>query len=195
VVVVDTRKDETVLSQKLAREVFSRVQKLRKKSSFQVGETVKGAVAGAAMAAYTALVTDAVRCIYRCRPRGCWSAPFRWGTIDSPSAGGTTARWNEADTDQKPHFTVFLTRPCLSVDRMRFFLFLRFLLALMCLRLMLDPSCFWVCAGGIPLLVLLSLLVLVLWRVCSAGTPPELCCTYVSLFTCTRIGFHAYMCN
>ena len=40
-VVVDTRKDETVLSQKLAREIFSRVQKLRKKSSVQVGETVK----------------------------------------------------------------------------------------------------------------------------------------------------------
>ncbi|CBJ32717.1 expressed unknown protein [Ectocarpus siliculosus] len=183
-VVVDTRKDETVLSQKLAREIFSRVQKLRKKSSVQVGETVKGAVAGAAMAAYTALVTDAVRCIHRCRPRGCWSTPFRWGTIDSPSAGGTTARWDEADTDQKPDFTVFLTRSCLSVDRMRFFLFLRFLLALMCLRLMLNPSCFCVCAGGIRLLVLLSLLVLVLWRVCSAGTPPELCCL--------RFSFHLH---
>lgn len=41
IVVVDTRKDETVLPQKLAREIFSRVQKLRKKSRFQVGETVQ----------------------------------------------------------------------------------------------------------------------------------------------------------
>lgn len=40
-VVVDTRKDEKVLSQKLAREIVSRVQKLRKKFGFQVGETVK----------------------------------------------------------------------------------------------------------------------------------------------------------
>lgn len=45
-VVLDTRKDEKVLSQKLAREIVSRIQKLRKKSGLQVGETVevRGAV-------------------------------------------------------------------------------------------------------------------------------------------------------
>ncbi|CAN0016591.1 unnamed protein product, partial [Hapterophycus canaliculatus] len=70
-VVLDTRKDEKVLSQKLAREIVSRIQKLRKKSGLQVGETVevffqddtKGAVAGAAIAANSALVVDAVRCM------------------------------------------------------------------------------------------------------------------------------------
>lgn len=40
-VVLDTRKDEKVLSQKLAREIVSRIQKLRKKSGLQVGETVE----------------------------------------------------------------------------------------------------------------------------------------------------------
>lgn len=40
-VVLDTRKDEKVLSQKLAREIFSRTHKLSKKSGLQVGETVK----------------------------------------------------------------------------------------------------------------------------------------------------------
>ncbi|CAN0478788.1 unnamed protein product [Ectocarpus sp. 8 AP-2014] len=45
--------------------------------------------------------------------------------------GRDDGKVDEADADQKPDFTVFLTWPCLSVDRMRFFLFLRFLLALM----------------------------------------------------------------
>lgn len=40
-VVLDTRKDNKVLSQKLAREIVSRIQKLRKKSGLQVGETVE----------------------------------------------------------------------------------------------------------------------------------------------------------
>ncbi|CAN0417364.1 unnamed protein product [Ectocarpus sp. 12 AP-2014] len=101
-VILDTRKDEKVLSQKLAREIVSRVQKLRKKSDLQVGETVKGAVVGAVVSAYTALVADAVRCICRCRPRGCRSTPFRWGTRGSPPARGTAAWWTRAVPTRSP---------------------------------------------------------------------------------------------
>ncbi|CAM9879820.1 unnamed protein product [Ectocarpus fasciculatus] len=34
--------------------------------------------------------------VCRCRPRGCGSTPFRWGTRDSPPAGGTAARWTRS---------------------------------------------------------------------------------------------------
>ncbi|CBJ31410.1 Isoleucyl-tRNA Synthetase [Ectocarpus siliculosus] len=122
-VVLDTRKDEKVLSQKLAREIVSRIQKLRKKSGLQVGETVevffqddtKDGVAGAAVAANAALVADAVRCM----PLPASRMPEHAVPLGHErfcACGGDDGKGEEAAADQEPDFTVFLTRPCLSVD-------------------------------------------------------------------------------
>eukprot|EP00903_Cladosiphon_okamuranus_P006585 g6433.t1 len=119
-VVLDTRKDEKVLSQKLAREIVSRIQKLRKKSGLQVGETVevffqddtKDAVAGAAVAANAALVADAVRCM----PLPASRMPEHAVPLGHERFS-VCAEDGNGEEAKDPDFSVFLTRPCLSIDK------------------------------------------------------------------------------
>ncbi|CAM9890026.1 unnamed protein product [Pylaiella littoralis] len=119
-VVLDTRKDEKVLSQKLAREIVSRIQKLRKKSGLQVGETVevffqddtKDAVAGGAVAANASLVAEAVRCM----PLPASRMPEHAVPLGHERFSAC-ADDSKADEPEELDFTVLLTRPCLSFDQ------------------------------------------------------------------------------
>lgn len=70
-------------------------------------DTTKGAVAGAAVAANAAMVDEAVRCLplpaSRMPPHAVPLGEEKFAAVSE-------------DAEAEPDFTVFLTRPCLSVN-------------------------------------------------------------------------------
>lgn len=76
-------------------------------------DDTKDAVAGGAVAANAALVSDAVRCMplpaSRMPEHAVPLGHERFSACADESKGG--------DEPQEPDFTVFLTRPCLSIDQ------------------------------------------------------------------------------
>ncbi|CAM9142618.1 unnamed protein product [Choristocarpus tenellus] len=109
-VVLDTRQNSKVLSQKLAREVVNRVQKLRKKAGLSVGDVVEvfftdeteGGVITAAIETNAALIYEAVRAMPL--PVSCMQKHA------VPVGEERTVVVGPAED-----LTVYLTRPCLTL--------------------------------------------------------------------------------
>ncbi|CAN0423061.1 unnamed protein product, partial [Laminaria digitata] len=154
-----------VLSQKLAREIVSRIQKLRKKSGLQVGESVEDdtfdAVAGAAIAANAALVADAVRCM----PLPASRMPGHAVPLGQERFSAC-AEEKDGATNQEPDFSVFLTRPCLSFDQVILYLEKRISCAKLCdcEMIFLSGACDCLACGGYRFAVLFFVVSLVLMQ-------------------------------
>lgn len=96
-------------------------------------DDTKDAVAGAAVAANAALVADAVRCM----PLPASRMPEHAVPLGQErfSACAEDGKGEEA---KEPDLTVFLTRPCLSIDKVRFFL--RWIRRVLLLYIAIDMS-------------------------------------------------------
>ncbi|CAM9647794.1 unnamed protein product, partial [Discosporangium mesarthrocarpum] len=111
-VVLDTRQDEKVVSQKLAREVINRVQKLRKKAGLSVGDVVEiffkdeseGGTVTAAIQANPAFIQEAVR-----------SLPLPASLM--PPHAVPVGEEKTAVVGPGEDFTVYLARPCFTLSQ------------------------------------------------------------------------------